>query len=258
MSDFIRDGVAHGEVDELSWLSTFSFEAEAAELERQWLRPFLANTSRFKGQRRICVGQPHVRAQLYVALSVEPRLPGPAGWPCATSGVLARVEEALVTGDMVRNEAVLSVERRYVAKLFTLLLDSCRAAWPLEESLEVGLEHLLLGRINRDGFVPTPRPVAIDHALEHSERERAFLKARDFPGPMPAPLALDRMTRVERALRHDDGRLWKVVADAAGLQLEFHDSDGDVVRRSRAATEPFWEAEALVRDQLRDGFVEVT
>jgi hypothetical protein len=40
------------------------------------------------------------------------------------------------------------------------------------------------------------------------------------------------------------------------LQLRFTDDDGDEHTRSRASSDPLWEAQALVRDQVLEGFVE--
>lgn len=141
------------------------------------------------------------------------------------------------------------------AFLVRALLDAAAPALPWEHELDVYLGSIRLGRCDRDGFVPTPIPIAHAQLLLERERTTAGLVRMGFPGippttidyPVPAAAAT-------RSLRHPDGRRWGVTI--RGERLHSTLIEGTEAETFKRPVKTGWELETFVAAQLRAGFVD--
>lgn len=180
-------------------------------------------------------------------------------WPGLASleriGSVASLGRACFEGERAPRHDGFTLLDGYVAKLASVLL----ARHPGRVDVFVGHHQstpLWIGRLDEVGFVPTPLPIAAAHLRDQRARYVAGLAAMQGPR-----VAVDAKTAevphdLVRALRHPDGRRWQVGVRGDRLELRFTDEDGDEHVRTRTSTDPLWEAEAMIRDQHLEGFVD--
>jgi hypothetical protein len=274
MADFVSDliGVHEKELPEHDWskLRNVALD-ELADLRTRWLGPFLADMSKRKLQGSLLVGIYNLKSGSHLddlflfatpstAASPYVELPGQAAiksW--AESSVVARLCRAAFEGERCPGNSARAMIVGYAAKAISLLLAGPGAVDGAQQrDVFVGYFHgrpLFVGRVNDSGFVPTPLPVV---TARLRERRAAYVTSiRALAGPPVADITIPEVEgEVVRALCHPDGRRWELRVTGSDLHLSFTDSDGDDSKRVRPSQDPLWEAQALVRDQLRDGFVE--
>lgn len=146
----------------------------------------------------------------------------------------------------------------YAAKATALLLETTAKDLPLEHELEVAVSRLGLGRVDRTGFVPTPAAVAAEGIRRAHARDGRWLAERQGPSLGEyAPYGGPTLAAYHRRFRAEDGRTWEVRVEGGALHLAFTDTDGDAHATKRPSTDPLWDAERLVAEQRREGFVEL-
>lgn len=139
----------------------------------------------------------------------------------------------------------------YAAKSVALAL--ARASF--DPPIEVDVAGIHIGRLDRNGFVPAPLSIATARIIDERAKAKAWLRENEGPpigkyAPYHAP---DH--GAPRVLKHADGRTWQVTVEGDRLLFHFTDEEGNAYDRTRTSKEALWEAEALIRDQIRDGFV---
>ena len=133
------------------------------------------------------------------------------------------------------------------------LLDGAAPQLPWEHELDIYLGPVLLGRCDRDGFVPTPIPIAREELRRQRERMTAGLVNMGFPDT--SPLTSDHpipATPKVREIRHPDGRQWEL--SIVGEKFRATLTDGTETETFQRAVKTGWEMEVFVAAQLRAGF----
>jgi hypothetical protein len=191
--------------------------------------------------------------------------PGRQAIELAGSRVMDSLSRAVFEGERAPGHEGGTVLLGYAAKAVALLL-----ARPLEAAgafsddrphdVFVGRHQgrlLFVGRIDVGGFIATPPPIAA--ARLRAERARYVAAIGALEGPpvgRSARGATDEPEAYARAFRHPDGRRSEIRVSGDQLHLRFVDEDGDEMKRVRTSEDPHWEAQALARDQLLNGFTE--
>jgi len=278
ITEFVHQLIAaHEEVaPEWDWSRLRQLDLdEGEELRARWLEPFLAAARKSKHAGGLLVGINGPGADSLVldmylyatpSTAASSRFDWPARFtnPYARSRVLERLSRASFEGDRCPRHNAFDVISGYAAKVTAELLAHAPSGFGGDHERDVfvghhGGEPLHIGRIDDRGFVPTPPAVAV--ARLRASRARYVQWVRERSGPkLPDHTeygSQQEATPYARSFRHPDGRVWEIRAFERDLQLRFIDSDGDESKRTRPSNDPEWAAQALVRDQMREGFVEV-
>ena len=278
ITEFARDLiVAHEEVApawDWSRLRQVDFD-EVEELRTRWLDPFLesARKSMHTGGLLVGINAPGSDAlvfDMYLFSTPSTASSSRFDWPArftnvyARSRVLERLSRASFEGERCPRHDALDVLSGYAAKLIAVLLADSPSGLGGERERDVfvghhGGEPLHIGRLDDRGFVPTPPSVAAARLRARRARYVEWVRERNGPEVLDHAEygSQQEANAYARSFRHPDGRTWEIRALERELQLRFTDSDGDESRRTRPSEDPEWDAQALVRDQLREGFVEV-
>lgn len=150
----------------------------------------------------------------------------------AHSRAVAALARACLEGERCPHHEARHVFVGYAAKATAEVLTAGCASLPWERRLEVVAAGLHIGRIDRDGFIPTPLSLARRRLRDARAQEEVWLRERGGPTLLPYAPYRTRDEGLHR-LRHPDGRMWEAEVVEKSVHLRFTDGLGEVPARER-------------------------